>query len=185
MGPMAFAMDDNWQMYILGQNRNIVVIDHEGNVIRTVCIGYTLGRAVFDANASVWVTLPSSNALARVSTVDGSFEIVTLTGKNPAGIAYNGEEDTLIVALTGSNTIARIVLSTMAVSQYMVGKTPVDVACGGLYCWAANGGDGTLTRYRIVDWQLSGTFPVGPNPDMIVLDGLNDPWVVTTDLVKR
>ena len=186
-GPMAFALDDNWQIYVLGQNKSIVVLDHEGNVIRTIFVGYALGRAAFDANASVWVTLPSDNALARISIVDGTLEFVSIVvGKGPLGITYNGEEDSLVIALSGDNNIARIPFATMVVSHYPAGKSPVDVACGGIYCWAVNSGDSTITRYRIADWQLSGTFNVGAGASWISLDGFMNPWVVTaTDLVKR
>ncbi len=185
-GPMSFAMDNQWQIYVLGQ-KTVVVIDHNGNVIRTVNIGYSLGRAAFDAVASVWVTLPSENGLARISAVDGSLEFVSvILGKGPMGIAYDGRDDALVIALSGENAIAVVPISTMVAFRHLTGVSPVDVACGETYCWSVNSGDSTVTRYRIADWLLQGTFSVGAGSFAIALDGAQNPWVVNAvDVDKR
>jgi hypothetical protein len=73
----------------------------------------------------------------------------------------------------------------MLLSRETTEAAPVDVACGVIYCWSVNS-DGTINRYRIADWQLSGTFPVGTGSTAIALDGSYEPWIINAaDVYKR
>ena len=72
------------------------------------------------------------------------------------------------------------------VTRFKVGSQPYGLCFDGANIWVTNFFSSTVTKMRIGDGKLLGTYPVGANPNGVVFDGANI-WVANqnTDSVTK
>ena len=88
-----------------------------------------------------------------------------------------------------NNTVTPLSFSAGTVyngTPIKVGSGPQGIAFDGANMWVANTGSNSVTKFRVSDEAVLGTYPVGVNPCSIAYDGANI-WVTNqlNDSVTR
>jgi len=98
----------------------------------------------FDGN-DIWVSDKGSNAVTKLSVVDGSILGNFPAGNGPTGLAFDGAN--IWVADNSSGTITKIRTSDGAtLSTISVGNAPLGIAFDGTNLWVANSVDNTVSE---------------------------------------
>jgi YVTN family beta-propeller protein len=136
-------------------------------------VGRAAAFAVSDGR-SVWVAI-SDNTIARLRAGDGAILGTFAVGKDPRGVALEG--DNIWVTDFGDNTVRKLRSSDgSALGLYHVGSRPNGIAFDGANIWVANSGSNDVMKLRPNDGVVLADVAVGASPYAIAFDGVNI-WV--------
>jgi YVTN family beta-propeller protein len=135
---------------------------------------FGVGRAasfVVSDGRSVWVAI-SDNTIARLRASDGAILGTFAVGKDPRGVALEG--DNIWVTDFGDNTVRKLRSSDgSALGLYHVGSRPNGIAFDGANIWVANSGSNDVMKLRPNDGVVLADVAVGASPYAIAFDGVN------------
>jgi serine/threonine protein kinase len=120
---------------------------------------------------SIWVAI-SNNTVTRLRASDGAVLGTFAVGKDPRGIALEG--DNIWVTDFGDNTVRKLrAIDGSGLGLYHTGSRPIGVAFDGANLWVANNGSNNVVKLRASDGTVLADVMVGTNPYAIAFDGVN------------
>lgn len=120
------------------------------------------------SNGSGWTAAGLSGDGSGLTNLNGAN--ITNNTINPSALAADTFPNSRNLSLLGS-------LRWDLLGQRVgVGATPYGIAFDGANIWVANSGSNNVTKIRVSDGAVQGTFPVGANPQAVTSDGENI-WV--------
>ena len=128
--------------------------------------------AIAYGHGSLWVTMPSEDAVARVDPTTRSVQQTIQVGKGPAGIAFGGGFIWVVNSLDG--TVTEIDPRTdggRVVNTIPVGSGPTGIAYGLGGVWVANSVDETVVRIDPLTGAPGAPISVPAGADAVAVGG--------------
>lgn len=130
---------------------------------------------------TLWIASPPSNAVQRVRlTPEGPVaDVLVPTGSWPTSVAHWPEENTLLVAQTGRDSLGFLDLEKgQMVDAIPVGDEPAGIILdtttpGGPYAYVSLSGANQVARVSLREKRVLGTIPVSRDPRSMVWDEEN------------
>jgi streptogramin lyase len=152
----------------------------------TVLATYDLGAGAAPGNSMVfdgfnlWVTTQISD-VRRVRTTDGSVQGTFPLGTVAAAMAFDGtglwaagHSNDSLIQLTPQNS--NLIIAPLSLPA---GSAPSGLAFDGANIWVTHRGTNTVSKRRISDNTVLGTYAVGTRPAGLAFDGLHM-WVANS-----
>lgn len=183
-GPTAIEFDGT-HLWVTNTGDNSVskILASTGALVQTVAVGRQVQSLAFDGQ-NIWVTNPGPNSVTKIRASDGvilGFFESGFANATPYAIAFDGESIWFTDIL--NNFVIRKNVATGGTTAFVpVGQFPDAVAFDGAHIWVANTNSGSVTKIRISNASVVGTYPVtagGAGARGIAFDGTHM-WLSTS-----
>ncbi|WP_432850590.1 YncE family protein [Amycolatopsis sp. CA-161197] len=159
-----------------GANRMVALDEDTGAVVAQAATGeYPDGLAYDPRRGAIWTTNESGGSETVIDAASGAVRGTVMLGGEVGNVVYDPANDRMLVDVQGRDDLAVIDPASLAVEK----RVPLP-GCDhdhGLALdttdrlgFVACDGNATLLTVDLTGWQVTGTAPVGEDPDVLAYD---------------